>query len=160
MTYTTYMNSPIGCLILKATDTHICRVGWVPEEGNDKIEVPTPLLQMAIDQLNEYFAGERIHFELPLQQEGTPFQQRVWEELLKIPYGERISYQELATRVGNPKACRAVGSANGQNHIFIIVPCHRVIQSGGKTGGYAYGTAMKDTLLDLENKLNNPSLFE
>ena len=102
--------------------------------------------------MEEYFDGKRTDFELPIQQEGTSFQQRVWEELQQIPYGKQISYQELARRAGNPKAYRAAGSANGKNQIFIIVPCHRVVQSGGDIGGYAYGTEMKRFLLQLEEQ--------
>lgn len=148
--HTTYMNSPIGWIRLEATDTAICRAEWVaaPEEENP--EAPTPLLQEAVRQLTAYFAGELTTFDLPLSPEGTPFQQRVWQELRRIPYGEQISYAELARRTGNPNASRAVGSANGKNPIFILIPCHRVIQSGGHIGGYAYGSAMKAFLLKLE----------
>jgi methylated-DNA-[protein]-cysteine S-methyltransferase len=101
-------------------------------------------------QLAEYFRGERKVFDLALAPEGTPFQQRVWAELLKIPYGETISYIELARRVGNPKASRAVGGANGSNPIWLIVPCHRVIGSNGTLTGYAGGVGIKQTLLELE----------
>ncbi|MEG1544770.1 MAG: methylated-DNA--[protein]-cysteine S-methyltransferase [Tannerellaceae bacterium] len=148
--HTCYMNSPIGWIELQATATHLCHACWVEQP----VMQPAPatlLLQEAVRQLEEYFSGIRRQFDLPLQQSGTPFQQKIWEELLRIPYGERITYQELATRAGHPGACRAAGSANGCNGIFIIVPCHRVIQSGGKVGGYAYGTAMKQFLLDLES---------
>lgn len=151
-THRTYMQSPIGWILLEATDTHLCKANWVEQPAEEVNEPLTPILAEAIRQLKEYFAGERAEFNLPLQQEGTSFQQKVWNELLNIPYGQSITYQELAARAGNPKACRAAGSANGKNNIFIIVPCHRVVQSGGKTGGYAYGTEMKQFLLDLENK--------
>lgn len=151
-THRTYMQSPIGWILLEATDTHLCKANWVEQPDKEQDETLTPILAESIRQLKEYFAWERTEFNLPLQQEGTAFQQKVWNELLNIPYGQSITYQELAARAGNPKACRAAGSANGKNHIFIIVPCHRVVQSGGKTGGYAYGTEMKQFLLDLENK--------
>lgn len=151
-THRTYMQSPIGWILLEATDTHLCKANWVEQPAEEVNEPLTPILAEAIRQLKEYFAGERAEFNLPLQQEGTSFQQKVWNELLNIPYGQSITYQELAARAGNPKAYRAAGSANGKNAIFIIVPCHRVVQSGGKTGGYAYGTEMKQFLLDLENR--------
>lgn len=151
-THRTYMQSSIGWILLEATDTHLCKANWVEQPDEEVNETPTPILAETIRQLKEYFAGERTEFNLPLQQEGTAFQQKVWNELLNIPHGQSITYQELAARAGNPKAYRAAGSANGKNAIFIIVPCHRVVQSGGKTGGYAYGTEMKQFLLDLENR--------
>ena len=98
----------------------------------------------------QYFKGERRSFDLPLKQSGTPFQEKVWSELEKIPYGETISYKELAIRVGSERASRAVGSANGKNNICIIVPCHRVIESGGGLGGYAYGVEVKKKLVEME----------
>lgn len=157
--YTVYTNSPIGRIRIEATDTAICRAEWIanPEEGSE--EAPTPLLEEAVRQLKAYFAGERTTFDLPLMPEGTPFQQRVWQELQKIPYGARISYGELARRTGNPQACRAVGSANGKNPIFILIPCHRVIQSGGAIGGYAYGGGMKAFLLELEARSDKTRLI-
>jgi methylated-DNA-[protein]-cysteine S-methyltransferase len=103
-----------------------------------------------IDQLESYFAGERRHFDLPLDLRGTPFQKSVWRELTRIPYGETISYGQLATRIGNPAASRAVGAANGRNPISVIVPCHRVIGAGGKLTGYAGGLNCKNFLLQLE----------
>lgn len=147
--HTAWMESPIGRIELQASGAWLCSMRLVPPLG----EAPPPscaLLQEAIRQLEEYFAGRRRSFELPLRQEGTPFQQKVWSELQKIPYGERISYKELATRTGNSRACRAVGSANGKNHLFIIVPCHRVVQSGGGLGGFSCGLDVKEFLLKLE----------
>jgi methylated-DNA-[protein]-cysteine S-methyltransferase len=101
-------------------------------------------------QLDEYFAGARSDFDLPLHLDGTPFQQAVWAQLQAIPYGETISYGELARRVGNPKASRAVGLANGRNPIAVIVPCHRVIAADGTLGGYGGGPDRKTLLLELE----------
>jgi methylated-DNA-[protein]-cysteine S-methyltransferase len=106
----------------------------------------------AIRQLREYFAGRRNEFELPLAPEGTEFQRTVWNRLREIPYGETISYGELAKRVGNPKASRAVGAANGQNPIPIVIPCHRVIGSNGKLTGFGGGLPVKEALLALEAK--------
>jgi methylated-DNA-[protein]-cysteine S-methyltransferase len=111
----------------------------------------TPFRQV-IEQLNAYFAGELREFSITLDPEGTPFQTRVWRELERIPYGETISYGQLAQRVGNPKACRAVGLANGSNPISIIVPCHRVIGSNGKLTGYGGGLPIKQHLLALERR--------
>ena len=103
-------------------------------------------------QLHAYFSGELENFTVPLSPEGTPFQQKVWSELLKIPYGETISYGELARRIGNPNASRAVGLANGSNPIPIIIPCHRVIGSDGKLTGYGGGLPIKEKLLALEKR--------
>ena len=108
------------------------------------------VLKEAERQLGEYFAGDRTGFDLPLAPAGTPFQRRVWETLCEIPYGGTISYGELARRIGQPTASRAVGLANGKNPISIVVPCHRVIGSSGKLVGYGGGLARKQTLLELE----------
>ena len=104
-------------------------------------------------QINQYFKGERIEFDLKLNPQGTEFQKRVWQQLLEIPYGKTISYKQLATQLANPKACRAVGSANGKNPIALIIPCHRVIGSNGSLTGYAHGLKVKHTLLSAE-KIN------
>lgn len=101
-------------------------------------------------QLNEYLDGRRQTFDLPLAPDGTDFQKQVWAELVRIPYGETISYAELARRIGKPGAARAVGRANATNPIAIVVPCHRVIGASGTLTGYAYGMEMKSRLLDLE----------
>lgn len=109
-----------------------------------------PLLREAIRQLRSYFRGELREFTLPLEMAGTEFQKRVWRELLKIPYGETRSYGDLASALGSPNAVRAVGAANGANPIAIVVPCHRVIGSGGKLVGYGGGLPLKRRLLALE----------
>jgi AraC family transcriptional regulator of adaptative response/methylated-DNA-[protein]-cysteine methyltransferase len=101
-------------------------------------------------ELAEYFAGRRRAFEVPLHVKGSPFQERVWQELVKIPYGETRSYEEIATRVGSPGAVRAVGQANGMNRIAIVLPCHRVVNKSGKLGGYGGGLWRKERLLALE----------
>lgn len=103
-------------------------------------------------QLGEYFKGERQDFDIPLEPVGTEFQQRVWRELRAIPYGETMSYGELAARIGTPGAARAVGLANGRNPISIVVPCHRVVGSTGRLTGYAGGAERKQLLLDLERR--------
>lgn len=113
---------------------------------------PTELLLKAERELLEYFAGERKAFDLPLHLEGTPFQLKVWNALLTIPYGETRSYKEIAQVIGNEKACRAVGMANNRNSVMILVPCHRVIGADGGLVGYGGGLALKEKLLELEKK--------
>lgn len=110
----------------------------------------TALLKKTETELREYFAGRRKNFDLPINPVGTVFQKKTWKILREIPYGTAISYAELARRIGQPKACRAVGNANGRNPLPIIIPCHRVIASDGSLGGYGGGTALKQKLLDLE----------
>jgi AraC family transcriptional regulator of adaptative response/methylated-DNA-[protein]-cysteine methyltransferase len=114
------------------------------------VEGDTPLLRRVEAQLREYFAGGRRGFDLPIDLPGSGFQERVWSELRRIPYGETISYRELAERVGAPPAWRAVGRANGSNRLAVIVPCHRVVATGGGLGGYGGGLPAKRFLLDLE----------
>ena len=114
---------------------------------------PSPLLDRAERQLREYLSGERVDFDLPIQLPGSPFQELVWGELLRIAFGETISYGELARRVGVPAASRAVGRANGSNRIAVIVPCHRVVAAGGGLGGYGGGLPAKRYLLDLEARV-------
>ena len=150
-TYPTPYDSPIGRLVLEA-DGEILIGIWLPSEGRTTThstgELPTVLKDTA-SQLDEYFAGERTEFDVPMELDGTDFQKDVWTELSRIPYGETISYGELARRVGRPKGPRAVGQANGRNPIPIIVPCHRVLASNG-IGGYGGGLPMKRALLAVE----------
>ena len=113
----------------------------------------SPLLDRVEAQLGEFFAGARRGFDLSLQMPGSAFQERVWSELARIPYGRTISYRELAERVGTPAASRAVGRANGSNRLAVIVPCHRVVASGGGLGGYGGGLPAKRLLLDLESRV-------
>ncbi|WP_421868367.1 methylated-DNA--[protein]-cysteine S-methyltransferase [Motiliproteus sp.] len=117
------------------------------------------LLQLTIDQLEQYFAGERQVFTVPLRFAGSEFQQRVWQALVEVPYGERVSYLELAKRVGDAKAVRAVAAANGANALSILVPCHRVVASDGALTGYAGGLKAKQYLLQLEQPIRQESLF-
>ena len=124
-----------------------------------KLRSDDPYLFGIFEQLNEYFAGARKEFDVPLDIEGTDFQKRVWDELQKIPYGKTISYKTLSEKLGDVKAIRAVGKANGQNPIAIIIPCHRVIGANGNLVGYAGGLAIKEKLLHLEGALN-PELFD
>ncbi len=124
-----------------------------------KLHNDDPYLFGIFNQLREFFAGTRKKFDVPLDIEGTEFQKKVWNELKKIPYGKTISYKTLSEKLGDVKAIRAVGKANGQNPIAIIIPCHRVIGSDGSLTGYAGGLAIKEKLLHLEGALN-PELFD
>ncbi len=157
------IDTPIGPLLLGATDDAVvlCDFAERPMIGAQlaavrrRIGAPTagtsPLLERLERQLREFLAGERQAFDVPLDAPGSGFQERVWRELAAIPYGETISYRELAARVGVPAASRAVGRANGSNRLAVVIPCHRVIAANGGLGGYGGGLAAKRLLLDLES---------
>jgi methylated-DNA-[protein]-cysteine S-methyltransferase len=152
--YYCYMSSPIGELLLAGDDDALTMIGFPQgamrrDPGGDWIYNEKPFA-VAISQLNEYFAGERHDFDLPLRLSGTEFQLLVLEELQRIPYGETTSYGDIAERIGRPKAMRAVGAANGRNPIPIIVPCHRVIGRSGDLTGFGGGLDTKEALLRLE----------
>jgi methylated-DNA-[protein]-cysteine S-methyltransferase len=160
------VDSPIGCLLLQTDGVSLTGlymdVPGRPIRGmNDWLEDPTagPLPE-AVRQLEEYFAGKRRDFDLPLNLDGTEFQQRVWRALTEIPYGETRSYGELAKRIGNPNASRAVGLANGRNPVSIVVPCHRVIGADGSLTGYGGGLPRKQWLLAHEGLGGQRPLFE
>lgn len=148
----TWYHSPIGLLKISGTGEFITGVNFhdssQKQEGHSK-QIP-PLLIQCAEQLIQFFNGQRRVFELPLNQEGTSYQKEVWNELLQIPFGKTISYLELARRMGDTKATRAVANANGKNNIAIIVPCHRVIGSNRELVGYAGGLRRKKWLLDHE----------
>src|SRR5438477_7580972 len=156
MTVYTYMASPLGALLLVRDAAGLRQIVFAkngePAEPQPDWQEDSSAFREATIQLKAYFAAQLTAFDLPLAPEGTPFQQLVWEELLKIPYGETISYGELAQRIGNPKASRAVGLANGSNPIPIVIPCHRVIGANGKLTGYGGGLPIKEKLLALEHK--------
>ena len=151
-----YMESPVRALKLVAHDQALVAVMWDNEDHKrvrlaELIEnIQHPLLLKVKQQLEQYFAGQRQQFNLPLDFQGTDFQQQVWRALLTIPYGETRSYKDIALQIGNEKAVRAVGAANGRNPISIIAPCHRVIGSGGALVGFAGGLDKKQILLSLE----------
>jgi len=151
--YTT-LGSPVGALFLTSNGEAITELFMEKHKGGPKPigdwRRDDSLFREAADQLRAYFAGELTEFDLPLETGGAPFQQRVWAELRKIPYGSTISYGELARRIGAPKAPRAVGAANGSNPISIIIPCHRLIGSNGKLTGYGGGIERKKFLLEFE----------
>ena len=151
-TVSMFVSSPIGQIRLVSDGEALCEL-WLPvnvREEDQTTDEPDAILRETARQLGEYFVGQRRDFDLPLRLAGTPFQQRVWDELNRIPYGETISYAELARRIGNPKACRAVGLANGRNPVAIIVPCHRVIGANGSLTGYGGGLPAKTWLLKHE----------
>jgi methylated-DNA-[protein]-cysteine S-methyltransferase len=165
---TIYYESPIGPLRLAASQGALSCLQFVKTEkyeGNDQDIIfsspATGTLREAVRQLDEYFAGRNLHFQLPVKQPGTAFQQRVWEELIKIKAGTTLSYLQLSKQIGDIKAIRAVGTANGKNNIAIVVPCHRVIGSNGSLVGYAGDLWRKQWLLNHEDRYCNgvQSLF-
>ena len=158
--------TPVGPLTLVADGEALVAV-WMEDQRHHPGELTygvsaaahDPVLTRAAAQLEEYFAGERTAFDLPLAAEGTDFQRRVWAELERIAYGETVSYGELARRLGNPTGSRAVGLANGRNPLGIVVPCHRVVGSSGDLTGYGGGLSRKRLLLDLEARVAGHRLF-
>lgn len=144
------ISSPVGSLVLRASNKGLVsldRGKATRIKGEEKAERN---VARAARELDEYFAGKRLKFTVPLDLQGTPFQLQVWSTLRKIPFGKAVSYGEEARMLGKPKAARAVGSANGRNPIPIIVPCHRVVAGDGSLGGYSAGLTMKRKLLALE----------
>jgi methylated-DNA-[protein]-cysteine S-methyltransferase len=166
-TNTTYhrttMSSPIGTLTIVANDHAVVAIDWDGESAHEAVladaEVvdvtPTehPPLASAVEQLVEYFDGKRLEFDLPLAAVGTPFQHQAWDALVRIPFGETVSYGEQAVMLGDRNKARAVGAANGRNPIPIVVPCHRVVGSNGHLTGFAGGLEAKAWLLDHEFKV-------
>lgn len=148
------LSTPVGELILRGNDHAVCMIDLASEGDGSVPEMRTdsPALMQAAKELHEYFAGTRKEFTFAMEPEGTAFQKSVWDELLKIPYGETATYGQIAMVIGNPKASRAVGMACNRNPIWIVVPCHRVVGASGALVGYALGTGMKRSLLDLEQK--------
>jgi methylated-DNA-[protein]-cysteine S-methyltransferase len=161
-TYYHYLDAPIGTLLLAGSGDALTLLGF-PSGSMARRHEPGwqqdagPFRQVC-EQLQEYFAGERQAFELPLAPAGTTFQQQVWSSLQAIPFGETWSYGQLAARIGKPKAARAVGAANGLNPIPVIIPCHRVIGANGKLTGFGGGLDTKRYLLDLESGVRAPGL--
>ncbi len=167
-----YYISPLGILIAGDFNGKLCLLDWQYRTKRQQIdervckffnatysEKNTPLLSLVIQQLDEYFLQKRKTFDIPLVFAGSAFQQKVWDELMHIPYGKTISYIQLSQQLGNKQAIRAVASANGANAISIMVPCHRVIGSNGELTGYAGGLAAKKKLLKLENAITVNELF-
>jgi methylated-DNA-[protein]-cysteine S-methyltransferase len=152
-----FINSPLGITKIVGDENGISEIS-VLDEGELTIEIPENL-KKAVAQLQDYFVGKRTDFSFRLHPKGTDFQQRVWQELLTIPYGKTMSYLDLSKKLGDVKAIRAVASANGKNPLWIVVPCHRVIGTNGSLTGYAGGLWRKKWLLEHENPTNQQSLF-
>ncbi len=148
----TLYSIPFGQIQIGHRDGKITLLHFVGENENPRSDKASPISDLAHLQVMEYFSGRRTNFDLPLDLQGTVFQKSVWQALCEIPFGERRSYKEIATMVGNPKASRAVGMANNRNPIAIIVPCHRVVGADGSLVGYAGGLDLKKRLLELEQK--------
>lgn len=155
---TAYILTPLGITKLEGTADGLSAISVLDSEETLTDVIPE-VLEDAVYQLQEYFEGQRETFNLQLNLQGTPFQQGVWEELLKIPYGKTMSYLELSKKLDNVKAIRAVAAANGKNPLWIIVPCHRVIGSDGSLTGYAGGLHRKKWLLEHESPVKQQSLF-
>ncbi len=162
---TAYLNSPLGPLVAGAIDQGICLLAFSDEResdallkravqppGSESVSGKHPHIQALETQMAQYFLGTRRDFEVPVVLAGTPFQERVWRRLMEIPYGQTISYNELSRRIGCSGGQRAVGRANGDNRIAIVVPCHRVIRANGDLGGYSGGLPRKRRLLDVERE--------
>jgi methylated-DNA-[protein]-cysteine S-methyltransferase len=149
--FSTYYKSPIGLIKISSTHDSIVSLSFVEKKDTMLDNIPE-ILNETVKQLDEYFKGLRKEFNLKLKLEGTNFQNKVWYELTKIPYGEVVSYGYIAKSLGNKNSSRAVGNANNKNKIAIIVPCHRVIGSNGKLIGYAGGIDKKEWLLKHETK--------
>ncbi|MBW4889096.1 methylated-DNA--[protein]-cysteine S-methyltransferase [Mucilaginibacter sp. HMF5004] len=147
-----YHNTPVGICRITETDGAISSIS-ILDNPQEIEQEPTPLLQQATQQLDEYFAGERKTFDLNIKQQGSDFQQEVWKTLLNIGYGKTITYAQQANIMNNPLAIRAIAASNGKNHLWIVVPCHRVIGSNGTLTGYAGGLWRKQWLLEHEAKV-------
>ncbi len=151
------ISSPIGPLYLVASAKGLQGIYWSKQtvkllKSFGRARPQEKILQDASVQLTEYFAGRRKSFDIPFDLQGTPFQRKVWQELSRIPFGQTLSYKDVAQRINHPKAMRAVGSANGKNPLCVIIPCHRVVAADGSIGGYAGGIAVKRRLLGWEGK--------
>lgn len=147
-----YYKTPVGIAQIVDDEGFISRV-HILDEDCEITAASSPLLQEAATQFDEYFAGKRRSFELPIKQPGSDFQQLVWQELLNIEYGKTITYNEQSLRMNNPLAIRAIAAANGKNNLWVLVPCHRVIGSNGSLTGYAGGLWRKKWLLEHEAKV-------
>jgi methylated-DNA-[protein]-cysteine S-methyltransferase len=156
---TTYYKSPLGLLRIGGSDTHISEIIFIDRLSDEEYQSAnlqgpvTPIVIQCIEQLIQYFQGQRRVFDFPIDQEGTEFQLSVWNELMAIPFGKTISYLELSRRLGDTKAIRAAAAANGRNNVVIVVPCHRVIGSKQDLVGYGGGLWRKKWLLDHETKI-------
>ena len=153
-----FIQTPLGIAKIVGDENGITEISILTEVNTTSSKI-TQNLAVCVAQLNEYFEGKRSHFDFKLNPAGTQFQQKVWQELLKIPFGKTMSYMDLSKKIGDVKAIRAVAAANGKNPLWIVVPCHRVIGSDGSLTGYAGGLWRKKWLLEHENPSRQQSLF-
>lgn len=146
--------TPVVPLLIEMEEGCIVRLDAVPcGEESEAVSAPlSPAMQCAVAQLDDYFAGRRATLDLPIKIEGTPFRQRVWQELRRIPYGSTRTYAQIAAAIGKPMASRAVGGACHSNHLLLLVPCHRVVGSDGSLTGFGAGLPLKEYLLHLESR--------
>lgn len=151
MTAYAFYESPFGLLKIGVANGKVILIGVVPKA--DTASQPTPLSAEVYRQLQEYFAGKRTVFTVPYALNGTSFQQAVWTQIAKIPYGQTVTYKDIAQAIGKPRAFQATGRAVGANPLAIIIPCHRVVGSSGDLTGFAFGLEMKKSLLKLESSL-------
>ncbi len=151
---TAYYQSPIGIIKITADEQFITELIFIEEKATTT-SIDSPLLQQCMQQLDEFFEGDRKEFTIPVYQAGTDFQQKVWKELTTLPFGKTVSYLSLSKQLGDAKAIRAVATSNGKNKISILIPCHRVIGSNQSLVGYAWGTWRKQWLLQHEAKWAN-----
>lgn len=154
---TAYIQSPIGIIAIRGDISGVSSISFI-DQGEHSLTIPIQL-QECVDQLQEYFNGQRNYFDFKINPQGTNFQQKVWQELLNIPFGKTISYLDLSKKLGDTKAIRAVASANGKNPLCIVIPCHRVIGTDGSLTGYAGGLWRKKWLLAHESQFKQQSLF-
>ncbi len=150
---TLYHTTPIGTAVITEQDGYITAISVIGENTPEHTDAPTKVLVMAAQQIDEYFAGKRLTFDLPLKPEGTAFQQEVWQHLQTIPFGSTISYTQQSKQMQQPLAIRAIAAANGKNKLWIVIPCHRVIGSSGALIGYAGELWRKKWLLEHEAKI-------
>lgn len=167
----TRFETPVGTMTAGAVREGICLLEFTSDRVQREIQDLAQRLHASVEdgmtdhlrrlahELNDYFGGKLRHFTIPVVAPGTAFEEAVWQNLQEIPYGETISYTELAARVGKPSATRAVGSANGRNRVSIVIPCHRVVNANGKLGGYGGGLWRKQRLLELEGAMRQASLL-
>ena len=154
---TAFIQSPLGITKIRGDENGISEIS-ILNEGDVSKKIPKQL-QEGVSQLQEYFEGKRIRFDFKINPQGTDFQQKVWQELMNVPYGKTISYLDLSKKLGDVKAIRAVASANGRNPIWIVIPCHRVIGTNGSLTGYAGGLWRKKWLLEHECPSKQQSFF-
>ncbi len=155
--YFTYLKTPTGTLQIDTTDKEVTAISFLFEKPR-LVDNPNHLCKDAAFQLKAYFAEKLTTFDLPLRQDGTEFQNKVWKELMEIPFGKTITYGQLAAKLGDPNYVRAVGAANGKNPLAIVVPCHRVIGANGSLVGYAGGLPRKKWLLQFEGQSTSEQL--